>query len=78
MFVCVCELMAEGGRPAKGLWGQWRLPQHPGAVVPGLAPSEKVQRGHSNFPKSGVGQGLTSLTYQSLEDEEESAGFGLC
>lgn len=29
-------------------------------------------------PKSGVGQGSTSLTYQSLNDEEESARHGLC
>lgn len=38
----------------------------------------KTQRGHSNFPNSGVGQGPTSRTYQSVKDKEESARHGLC
>ncbi len=49
-----------------------RLLQHPGAVVLGLASSKIVKRGRSNFPKSGVGRGPASLTYQSIEDEEEA------
>lgn len=38
----------------------------------------KEQGGHSNFPKSGVGQGPTSLMYQSVKDGVERARRGFC
>lgn len=59
--------MAEGGRPAKGPWGQTSLPQRPGTYVPSLASSQKRREVTAISPMSGEGQGSTSLTYQSLK-----------